>query len=94
MKEESLDLIYEEEQYTDDDIEFELALIARALYRMTEKTHRSFNVDTLYSEPEGRVSVRVDIFIDRKELLNAGCDSHESWNHISRYARPDRKSVV
>lgn len=86
MKEESLDLIYEEEEFSDDDVEFELFLLTRSIQRLAEMLHRSITIDATYHEWRQGVSTNLQIYMNRSPLLDAGASDRDirTWDHIRK----------
>ena len=86
MKEESLDLIYEEEEFSDDDVEFELFLLTRSIQRLSEQLHRRITIDSTYHEWRQGASANLQLYINRRPLLEAGAKDGDlrTWDHIRK----------
>mgnify|MGYP007038191960 CR=1 FL=1 len=76
MKEESLDLIYEEEEYTDVDVEFELTLLARSVQMLSERLRRSVHIDGTFHTFRSEATTDVYVFVDSEMM---------EQNHVDRY---------
>ena len=94
--EESLDLIYEEEAHSDEDVEFELFLLTRSLHRLSEQLHRSLTIDVTYHEWRQGASANVQMYVERKPLLDAGAEDRDirTYDHIRRDYEEDDHFVL
>ena len=93
---ESLDLIYEDEEFADEDVEFELFLLTRSLHRLSEQLHRSLTIDVTYHEWRQGASADVQMYVERRPLLDAGAEDRDirTYDHIRRDYEEDDHFVL
>lgn len=95
MKEESLDLIYEEKEYSDIDIEFELTLLARSINMLSEKLHKSIHIDGTFHTFRNGSSTDVYVFVDEKlmEENHVNKDHKKYKSFVTRRYEVDMDSL-